>query len=86
MSSIESIIGYVTSTSWDKRGNILEICIETEDFQKYPVIPEGKGRELFDFIDVKIQIWGDVKGEDIHGNKVIAITGYEVIKETYLES
>lgn len=74
------ITGYVTSTDWDKRGNVVQVTIETEDFERYVVAENKIGRELIDFINVKVKVNGFIAGQYLDGSDVIFIKNYEIIK------
>ena len=74
------ITGYVTSTDRDKRGNVVQVAIETEDFEKYIVAENKVGRKLFDFINKKVKVNGFIAGQYLNGREIIFINNYEVTK------
>ncbi len=74
------ITGYVTSTDRDKRGNVVQVSIETEDFVRYVIAENQVGRKLFDFINKKVKVNGFIGGQNLDGREIIFINNYEVIK------
>ena len=73
------VVGYITSSDWDKRGNVVEVTLETEDFEKYVIADSEKGVELINFIDENIKAYGQITGEDIYGNKILVVSKYEIL-------
>lgn len=73
-----TITGYILATDFTRRGKVLEISLETEDFQQYVITPNHKGKELFDLLYSKVTVHGVILGKDVHGNKIIKIDGYKI--------
>jgi len=73
------VIGYITSSDWDKHGNTVEVTIETEDFDKFVIADNEKGTELLDYIDESVKVYGEITGEDIYGNKILTVSRYEIL-------
>ena len=73
------ITGYVTSTDRDKQGNVIQVSIETEDFEKYVVAENKAERKLLDFINKKVKVNGFIAGQYLDGREVIVIKKYEII-------
>lgn len=66
------INGVVIPTQWDKRGNIIQVAIQSDSFERYLVDGEYTD-ELMRNIDHNIQINGTIIGEDLVGHKIIKI-------------
>ena len=64
--------GVVIPTQWDRHGNILQIAIQSDSFEKYLVDGEYS-EELVRNIDQNIRISGTIIGEDLAGHKIISI-------------
>ena len=73
------VVGYITSSDWDKHGNVIEITLETENFEKYLIADNEKGMELLDLIDETVKASGKITGEDINGNKILEVKKYEIL-------
>ena len=66
------LYGVVIPTQWDRRGNVIQVAIQTESFEKY-LIDDEKKVNLLNMIDQHIHIKGAVVGEDVKGFQIIAI-------------
>ena len=66
------IDGVVIPTQWDKRGNIIQVAIQSDNFERYLVDGEY-AHELIRNIDHNIRISGIIVGEDLVGDKIIRI-------------
>jgi hypothetical protein len=73
------LTGFILATDFNRRGKVLEVALETEDFQKYIITPNHKGKELFDLLYSKITVYGFITGEDINGDSIIKIDDYEIV-------
>jgi hypothetical protein len=73
------ITGVILATDVDRHGQILEIALETEDFQKYIIQPSMKGKTLIEKILNRVVIRGMVTGRDEDGNSVVQVQDYEVL-------
>ena len=73
------IIGEITISDKDKSGNVMEVAIITEDFEKFVVTNDKIGKSLFYHVDKKIRVKGSVIGENIIEDQIIKISGYEFI-------
>ena len=72
------IQGYVLSTDFDRHGKILDITLETEDFQQYGIVHNTKGKELFNYILKQVIVKGILETkEDAH--PIISIQEYEIV-------
>jgi len=80
------INGFIASKDRDQRGNLVQVSIETDKFERYIVNDDDRGRELFDFINQDIEVRGRVIGEDIDGNKIISISKYKMIPKQYINN
>lgn len=80
-----TITGIIVSSDFDKRGNVIEVAIETETFGRYIVADNNKGQELLNLIDKEVRAIGSISGEDIYGNSIIVISKYDLVRQTYFQ-
>jgi hypothetical protein len=73
------ITGVILATDFDRHGQIQEIALETEDFQKYIIQPNPKGKTLIEKILNRVVIRGMITGRDEDGNSVVQVQDYEVL-------
>jgi hypothetical protein len=73
------ITGVILATDIDRHGQIQEIALETEDFQKYIIQPNTKGKMLIEKILNRVTIRGMITGRDEDGNSLIQVQDYEVL-------
>lgn len=66
--------GIVIPTQWDRRGAVIQVAIQTTNFEKY-LISDNKTLNLLNMIDQHIHIRGVVVGEDVKGFQIIEIDG-----------
>jgi hypothetical protein len=76
-----TIKGFVSADEWDGRKNVIAISITTDD-EDYRVELDKVGEELFDYLDVDVEVTGTVQQEK-NGTKYIRVTNYEVLEEEY---
>jgi len=73
-----TITGFILPNDFSRRGKVLEVAIETEDFRQYIVTPNPKGKELFDLLYSNVSVHGLISGEDARGNVIIKIKDYKI--------
>ncbi len=73
------ISGFLLVSDYDRRGNIIELMIETEHFDRYIIAPDKTGRKLWAFLNQKIKLTGRVTGENLKGAKVFQVESYEML-------
>lgn len=73
-----TLTGFILATDFNRRGKVMEIVFETEDFQQYTVTETQKGKELFDLLYSKVTVHGYITGKDAYGNQIIKIEDYEI--------
>lgn len=68
--------GIVIPTQWDRRGNVIQVAIQSDNFEKVlvEVDPESV---VMSMIDKVIHIQGIVVGEDLVGHKIVKIQHIE---------
>ena len=71
----QKIHGIVTPAKWNEKGAVTGIAIQATNEEEYIVDLCKKGKELFKYINDKIEIEGKVK-ERVDGKKVITINKY----------
>ncbi len=62
--------GVVIPTQWDRRGNVIQVAIQTENFEKYLI---GDKVDLLEKIDQHIHVKGAIVGEDVKGLQILKI-------------
>lgn len=73
------INGFVLVSDYDRRGNIVELMIETDYFDKYIIAPDDMGRQLWTSLNRKMRLNGVVTGENLRGRKVFRVESYELL-------
>lgn len=76
--NLVTITGFILATDFSRHGKVMEIVLETEDFQQYIVTATQKGKELFDLLYSKVTAHGFITGKDAYGNQIIKIEDYEI--------
>ena len=62
--SIEEIYGTVLANERDRSGDIIQIAVEDDNFQKYLVLNSKLARQLFDFVNERLFVYGQIVDED----------------------
>ena len=75
-----TMTGFILATDYNRRGKVLEIALESEDFKQYIITSNQKGKELFERLCSKVTVSGCVTGEDVDGNPIFEITDYEIVE------
>ena len=73
------ITGSILATDVDRRGKVLEVVLETDDFQQYIIERDFRGRELYNLLYSNVVVHGSLIGEDEHGKQIIKVGSYDVI-------
>ena len=68
--------GTIIITEYDRRGNPLEIGMETDDFQTYIVTCKERGNELFKYIAKKVILDCYLEGKSYFGSPLISVMDY----------
>ncbi len=80
------INGFIASMEKDKRGNVLQVAIEADDFTRYIIANDLFGLELFEHLNERVSVKGVITGEDLNDNKIITVKEYEVIESKTMKS
>ncbi|MFH1942197.1 MAG: hypothetical protein ABIL68_08825 [bacterium] len=72
------ITGRILPTDVNRHGRPIEICIETETFDRYIVSSGQKGKELFNFVFSDVMVEGTIVSENVLGDPVIKIDQYRL--------
>ena len=75
-----TITGFILGTDFNRRGKVIEIAIEANDFKKYIVQRDGRGGELYDKLLSTVTVYGTVIGTDSNDNSIICVTDYTIHK------
>ena len=59
-----TITGIIVPAEWGENDKVTEIAIQTTDDEEYLIARNKKGKELLDFIDLKVEATGAVGEED----------------------
>ena len=78
-----TIEGIVYGANWDDEGNTTAVVIVAEGVE-YIVADSGQGRKLLTLEGKTIKATGTVEENEV-GDKVITITSYQVIEESFEE-
>ena len=73
------IKGVITPKDRDKGGNVVQVLLETKNFERYTIADNRVGRELLEFIGKEVTIHGIISGEDIDGSDMLFVQKYEVV-------
>jgi len=76
----ETITGIIIPAEWDDEDNIIQVAIQTEDYDEYLVEQNEKGKELLAFIDYEVEAVGPVKKRK-DGEMTITVKRYESLGE-----
>ena len=73
------ITGSILATDVDRRGKVLEVVLETDDFRQYIIDQDPKGKELYNLLYSSVIVRGSVIGKDEHGKQILKVDSYEII-------
>lgn len=76
------IKGVMIPTQWDKRGQIIQVALQTDSFEKY-IIDEDANSEYLKWLDKHVRVQAQLLGEDLVGCKIIKI--HRVLSDTDIE-
>ena len=65
-------------TDFGRNGKVLELAIETEEFEQYIISLNKKGKELLDLLYANVTVQGIVLGIDSEGNEIIQVNEYSI--------
>lgn len=77
-----TISGTVVALGKDAQGKLISVGIRTEKEGEYLVLNEGKGADLMNMLNEKVQVTGAV--HERMGKKNISVTQYELIKVPFV--
>lgn len=66
------IKGVVIPVDWDRRGNIVQVAIRSDNFETYIVDIDGNA-ELLPNIDQVVEVDATIVGEDVMGQKIVRL-------------
>ena len=73
-----TITGTVIEMAKDKDGKVIKVGIKTDSEGEFSVVRKGKGAELLNMLDKKVEVTGAVY--EAKGKKRIAVISYKVIE------
>ena len=76
------IDGFVVANDFDRHGHVLELVIETEDFQQYIIANTRIGRRLYDHLFERMSVRGRITGEDSRGIPILQVEVVDNVLET----
>ncbi|MBN1480050.1 hypothetical protein EH223_19045 [candidate division KSB1 bacterium] len=77
------IYGVVIPTQWDRRGNIIQVAIQTDSFEKY-LVGGDNDAEVMRRLDQTIHVRGVIIGEDVVGHKIITVQWIDNLTPTQM--
>ena len=81
--SLITVTGLILGTDFNRRGEVIEVAIEAEDFKKYIVQHDAVGGQLYDKLLSTVTVNGFIIGADSDNNPIISVKEYTLhIKET----
>ncbi len=78
------IAGVIAPRERDTRGNLIQVSIDTDRFERYIIADDAKGRELLNYLNADVEIEGSVIGEDIDGYKLVSVMRYQLIQPDFM--
>lgn len=76
---LATITGLLIPADWDEKGNIIAAVISTYSEEEYLIDQDSKNEELLTFVRQRVKVSGLLR-EDEHGNKMIKVKRYEILK------
>ena len=76
---LTKITGFIRPKERDKSDNVVQVSIETKDFEEYIIAENHAGRQLFDYIDDMVAVKGYIVGEYFDGSEIFFVESYEII-------
>jgi len=70
------IKGLVVPQSWDEKGDILEIAVDTPDEKRYQIVLDETGRYLMPFVRTVVEVTGRVHRDRL-GRLAISVESFE---------
>lgn len=77
--NVKSYTGYIMAVEKDKRGNTLQVALETDNFDRFIIGGNKMGRELINYIFKKVKVKGHIAGEQFNGNEIFFVTHYKIM-------
>jgi hypothetical protein len=75
----QTVTGIIIPQRWDSKGNVTGVSIQAFDENEYIVNAYKRGKELFDFINEKVRVTGELQ-ERLDGKVLIKVNQFEVLK------
>ncbi len=66
------IKGIVIPIDWDRRGNIIQVAIRSEDFETF-IVDIAENSDMLSNIDQVVEVDAIIVGEDVFGQKIIRL-------------
>ena len=79
--SLVKINGFIVPIDWDRHGNVTQVSILTDTFEKYIINEPYKGGHLLELLDQHVFAEGFLAGEDMTGNKIFNVKRFHLIDE-----
>lgn len=74
-----ALTGYLTVSDRDKSGNILQVAIDSDEFISYIIETDQTAQLLFSLVDKRLNIKGEIIGENEKGNPIIKVSEYKLL-------
>ena len=77
-----TVTGMLLGRDFTRNGKLIELALETEDFDQYIISQDHKGKELFSLLYANVTVKGKALGIDPEGNVILQVNEY-VINDRY---
>ncbi|MFC1853967.1 hypothetical protein ACFL27_27600 [candidate division CSSED10-310 bacterium] len=72
-----NVYGIIIPFSWNNKGDVTGICINTFDEEEFVISKYGKGKTLLKHLSQLVEVWGRVK-KSKDGKKNIVISSFKI--------
>lgn len=79
-SIVMELTGHIRPNQRDKSGNVVQLFLETEDFERYIIDDSQIGTSLLKHIHDRVVLSGFIAGEFFDGREIICATKYKIVK------
>jgi hypothetical protein len=74
--NVKEIHGTILATERDRSGDIIQVAVEDDNFQKFLILNSYLCKKLFRFVNERMIIYGEIVDEDIKGYPIISLSGF----------
>jgi hypothetical protein len=77
---VVTVRGNIFPVKWDENNHVIRGVIDTVEQDEYFIETTKKGKELFRFLNRKVEVTGTLK-EDAGGDFVISVSAYTLLDQ-----